>query len=65
MEIGAFACVDRARHSVRADQGPQTIDYLYRPEIFGRAKSRAWEEAWAAALPLALTWALALVAALE
>ena len=23
----AFACVGRARHSVRADQGPQTIDY--------------------------------------
>jgi len=33
------------------------------PEISGRAKSRAWEEAWGAALPLASTWALALVAA--
>ena len=33
------------------------------PEIFGRAKSRAWEEAWDAALPLAQTWVLASVAA--
>ena len=29
----AFACVGRARHSVRADQGPQTIDYLHRSPI--------------------------------
>ena len=33
------------------------------PEISGTAKSRAWAEAWGAALAMAPTWVLASVAA--
>ena len=62
----AFACVGRARHSVRADKGHKpSITYTGHrsPEIFGTTKSMAAAEVWDAALPMAPTWVLASVAA--
>ena len=59
----AVACVDRARHSVPSTKDYKPYSPSPTPKILGTAKSTAWAEAWDAALLMAPTWALALVAA--